>query len=305
MNLEQRVTMLEQELQILKNQIQATLLDIQEQLLTNTYPSLRAETRPEPAPVKTISAQPAGPAKTEEQIREVAPPAHKPQLRQVSLKEMEPYQEPPAPSPAPERTPTYPSRQNAQPYGEAASIKPASAYAEPKPEANPVLRRHRADPASYHPHGDAPGPQALPFAVDDDLPPAAAAEDTPISQVDWAILEQLEEWTIRRINKFGPRRTRELIKQYAAEGHIAPPVKDSLLQLVSIITGETALQGPNGDNFAPDRKTMSHRLAPPDGAALQPPNDSDGENVSPNLILRLIAGIATLGTSNSRSKSHG
>lgn len=43
MDLEQRVETLEQELQILKNQIQTTLLDIQEQLLTNAYPSLRAE----------------------------------------------------------------------------------------------------------------------------------------------------------------------------------------------------------------------------------------------------------------------
>jgi hypothetical protein len=43
MELEQRVQMLEQELEILKSQIQATLLDIQEQLLTNAYPSLRAD----------------------------------------------------------------------------------------------------------------------------------------------------------------------------------------------------------------------------------------------------------------------
>lgn len=41
MNLEQRVELLEQELQVLKNQIQATLLDIQDKVLTNTYPSLR------------------------------------------------------------------------------------------------------------------------------------------------------------------------------------------------------------------------------------------------------------------------
>lgn len=43
MDLEQRVQLLEQELEILKNQIQHTLVDIQETVLSQTYPSLRAE----------------------------------------------------------------------------------------------------------------------------------------------------------------------------------------------------------------------------------------------------------------------
>jgi hypothetical protein len=46
MDLEKRVQQLEEELEILKNQIQMTLLDIQEQLLTNAYPSLRSEHQP-------------------------------------------------------------------------------------------------------------------------------------------------------------------------------------------------------------------------------------------------------------------
>lgn len=48
-DLEQRVQALEQELQILKNQIQVILLDIQEQVLSNTYPSLRAGDNHPPA----------------------------------------------------------------------------------------------------------------------------------------------------------------------------------------------------------------------------------------------------------------
>lgn len=43
MDLERRVQVLEQEVEILKNQVQETLLDIQEKVLTQTYPSLRAE----------------------------------------------------------------------------------------------------------------------------------------------------------------------------------------------------------------------------------------------------------------------
>lgn len=46
MDLEQRIQNLEQEMEILKNQIQVTLLDIQEHVLTNRYPSLRAEEAP-------------------------------------------------------------------------------------------------------------------------------------------------------------------------------------------------------------------------------------------------------------------
>jgi len=67
MDLEHRVQMLEQELQILKGQIQATLLEIQEHLLTNAYPALRAEEPPRtagsnPAPTASkIGAMSAGP----------------------------------------------------------------------------------------------------------------------------------------------------------------------------------------------------------------------------------------------------
>lgn len=47
--IDQRVQALEQELQILKNQIQSILLDLQEQVLSNTYPALRAGDNQPPA----------------------------------------------------------------------------------------------------------------------------------------------------------------------------------------------------------------------------------------------------------------
>lgn len=43
MDLEQRVKALEYEMKILKNEVQRTLLDIQEQVLVHYYPSLRTE----------------------------------------------------------------------------------------------------------------------------------------------------------------------------------------------------------------------------------------------------------------------
>jgi hypothetical protein len=103
-DLEKRVQVLEQEVQVLKNQIQATLLDIQEQILTNTYPSLRAESAlaagnsvSAPATVSTPQAN-LSPAETT--------PA--PVVKKVSLESPLPIQEsapphtthPPAPLPA-------------------------------------------------------------------------------------------------------------------------------------------------------------------------------------------------------------
>jgi len=46
MSLEQRVKTLEYEMKILKNEVQQTLLDIQEQILLHYYSSLRTEDTP-------------------------------------------------------------------------------------------------------------------------------------------------------------------------------------------------------------------------------------------------------------------
>lgn len=80
MDLEHRVAALEQELQILKNQIQATLLDIREHLLNNTYPALKAEEVKAPASSET----PPVPMRSTVALdtREAARP---PAVRQVSL----------------------------------------------------------------------------------------------------------------------------------------------------------------------------------------------------------------------------
>ncbi|MHB1296512.1 MAG: hypothetical protein ACYC4R_16155 [Anaerolineae bacterium] len=62
MELEQRVKVLEDELKILKNQIQTTLLEIQEQILVHYYPTLRAEpsqaVSPPSAPVPPAPSAP-------------------------------------------------------------------------------------------------------------------------------------------------------------------------------------------------------------------------------------------------------
>lgn len=57
MELDQRVKALEYEVKILKNELQRTLLEIQEQILVHYYPSLRAdESTPSEGTIQTIEA---------------------------------------------------------------------------------------------------------------------------------------------------------------------------------------------------------------------------------------------------------
>lgn len=105
--LEERVKALEYEVKILKNEIQHTLLDIQEQVLVHYYPSLRAES----------STPSDGMAQAVEALRSTrasAEPAPLPTAKKVSLEEVKVTQsESAAPrSPASEPPPGAGSNQN-------------------------------------------------------------------------------------------------------------------------------------------------------------------------------------------------
>ncbi|MBI5302720.1 MAG: hypothetical protein HY868_11325 [Chloroflexi bacterium] len=57
MELEQRVKALEYEVKILKNDLQRTLLEIQEQVLLHYYPSLRADdSKPSEGTIQAVDA---------------------------------------------------------------------------------------------------------------------------------------------------------------------------------------------------------------------------------------------------------
>jgi hypothetical protein len=279
MDLEQRVTMLEQEVQILKNQIQATLLDIQEHLLTNTYPSLRAEDDAapiDPVPVKTISANPDTPAALS------APDMPDPDFHTR-----------PTPAPVPgsapysTQTPEVSTRRTPAPF-----------VAPPPAPARRALAPLTVEPAygtsapPYSGNGAYTDAKVPPFVIDEDYEdfPGGATTDTPITSADWALMEQLVEWTNRRLAAIGARNTRQLIHRYTAEGRISPDVRDALLQIVAIGTVPSD----------PDREPITITPAP---SLIARPAEGNGRgkdgNVSSNVILRLIAGIARGG------KKHG
>ncbi|MBI5565400.1 MAG: hypothetical protein HY870_10910 [Chloroflexi bacterium] len=88
MELDARVKALEYEMKILKNEIQRTLLDIQEQVLVHYYPTLRAEDTAPPAEAVAQLANRAAAAAT------ASAPA--PILKKVSLDEVRPTTPPPA-----------------------------------------------------------------------------------------------------------------------------------------------------------------------------------------------------------------
>ena len=82
MELEQRVKALEYEIKILKNEVQRTLLDIQEQILVHYYPSLRTEeTNPSDATVAIVEG-------IRQKQASQAPAPSAPTINKVSLDEI-------------------------------------------------------------------------------------------------------------------------------------------------------------------------------------------------------------------------
>ena len=90
MELDQRVKALEYELKILKNEIQRTLLDIQEQILVHYYPSLRSDDTAPPAEAIAQMARSAAAAPAINTAAVAPPPAPGtvPAVKKISLDEI-------------------------------------------------------------------------------------------------------------------------------------------------------------------------------------------------------------------------
>ena len=89
--LEQRVKALEYEMKILKNEVQRTLLDIQEQVLIHYYPTLRAE---EETPTEGIlQSLEAIRLKKQASGKSPNPPGAQPEVKMVSLGDVKAGQE--------------------------------------------------------------------------------------------------------------------------------------------------------------------------------------------------------------------
>jgi len=276
MDLEKRVEQLEQELEILKNQIQTTLLAIQEHVLSNTYPALRAPERGiESTPAEVVpghSEEPAPPPPSpRKQIKltsditaeddaddtpEVKPVAVVKRVENRSVKSA-----PSAPglemesSPKPQRVPDQPkARANTAPRDEIGSDRPT------QPKA-PGIRISAKNPA----------PQ-----------PSKKQEPREVAALpDWTRFARLEDWFNHQVAKNGLQRTRDLIEAERKNGEISAEDHNILLQFLSIREQYTEAEPQNSSNAESVENAGSDAL-------------------TRSLVLKLAAGIQNAGTSTVR-----
>ena len=170
MPLEDRISVLEDEMKILKNEIQSTLVDIQEQVLIHYYPALRAE---EPSPSKEIMeslrSMPSERRKGEPPKEISAPP----RARESSLEGI---------------------MQSLESISEEGKGAPKDALTSPE------------------------GQLASRSKKGVDRPPFI----------------ELAGWVSDSVERIGGERTRETIEMYAKGEYLAPEVKDTLLQFISL-----------------------------------------------------------------------
>jgi hypothetical protein len=314
MELEQRVKMLEQEVEVLKHQLQTTLLDIQELLLTNAYPSLRSE---ESGSARTASRK--MPQAVEEPVEQVVPV-----IRRVSLEaadnedEETPYAEVVeparkaatkkavrAPLPADDEpfdeeyddTPAKPARNGRKPqpriedededYTPSRRVAAKKSIRAPLPASDEQPDEEGAD-VSVRPTVSRNGCRTQPGVEDDnqDYVPAVVGKvivETPRAQPE--SLPDLDEWVRNKIEQVGVRRTLELIQLYSDENRITPETREQLLHIVAEARRNSAKR--------------AHNVAQTE----QPVSNEEEE--SQKLILKLIAGVQNAGAGIGRRKKRG
>lgn len=204
MDLEQRVKMLEQEVALLKGQIQASLLDIQEQLLMNTYPALRAEGASQPdMRAQVIDTVPEPPAPVVQAVRpepkaDSEPPAAYPRV-EISIEEAVPVVQ--------------------------------------KVRLQPVYEESRPEPPAAEPAVSTPVKQMfldeLPNDYEDETLPMQVPAPPP-AQLAWDTFDRLAEWVAHAIEETSVEQTAALVEIYAQRGLILPETRDVLVQAIDL-----------------------------------------------------------------------
>lgn len=203
MNPEQRLQALEEEVQLLKNQIQAILLEVQEQLLTNAYPALRANS--------PRSAEPP------------TPPTRSP-LKSFNITTLEPDQ--------PDDEVEVPTSKKAvQPRKTQALSNTPKALPAPSNGTRPEASSKRRKVVEPEPIDDDDDDEAEDEfrASDQEFEFEDENEGTEPRQLNWSTLEN---WARTKLEKLGAERTRKLIKLYTSRGPLSPGTQSALLEFV-------------------------------------------------------------------------
>jgi hypothetical protein len=251
-DLEHRVKVLEQELEILKNQVQATLLDIQEQLLSSYHPALRADhvnaldglaevARPgaERQPdrdskedtlimsrpnVKTISAHDLA---REPGLTPAQHASKEPVVQRVSTREWQ--DEPPEADLYPVEAEEFDTLQEP---GEQEPPPVESADYEEEPNYQP------APPPLPSPPPPAQAPQSSLMAR---LSTASAVTQGE-SEIDWGTFTTLADWVSDNLEKMGASRMRRMVDAVARQVSVSPELKDALVQMIDLYEQDSALE---------------------------------------------------------------
>ena len=322
MDLEHRVKVLEQELEILKNQIQATLLDVQDQILSSYHPALRADpmsgmARPAGAReglpgqtgqgadyeaslaesedtqvlarshVKTVSARDL------QAERDAAPAqagADEPVVRRVSLKDLQDEE------PEDEEDTFVP------PASESVFEALDGVFDEPEEEAEEAFT-YEEEPGPRTPPALARVPRA---SLMDRLSSTGAPEARGDSEVDWGTFTTLADWVSDNLEKMGANRMRRMVDAVSKQVSISSELKDALLEMITLYEEDSALEEVRLYETA---KAVSRGLSDSPAPAYEPSGeygryedepwyDEMGEEPEPvwkrNLIQRLISGLENL-----------
>ncbi len=243
MELDKRVQALEEELQVVKNQIQQALLDIQEQLLSHAYPELHAEdVDPGPtAPIRSASVNPSSGS---------TPTGGEPvSVRRVSLDDLS---------------------------GSSSSDRAAA-------DASNASTRTRGSNVL---HLD-PRPQS-----------SAQPVVSPRSDIDFEALEKMESWLSSKIKSLGLKRTYHLVMVYAERGHFSPQMRDAMVEYLRLCRSEQRQAAASKKKSASASPARSSRPAPKRQITPAPKSLDSEENR--NIILRLIAGVASANTGDKK-----
>lgn len=224
MTLEHRVLVVEQELQILKSQIQITLLTIQEHLLKNTYPTLRTKD----AGVMQPAAEAQSSIAQSSSVKRISIPEIE---SEVALEDASSF-----PAPQVKKVRSAGLTGNAPPVDPYQLSAPSAHRAYDEPLSRDRHEQVSASPArggnnaprfrDQNTQFSAPGLPSYDEARD-------AGERRPLAQArtqaaDLRLWFELDKWVDQKVKEVGIQRTRELISLFEGPEH------DLLMQVVEI-----------------------------------------------------------------------
>lgn len=281
MNLEQRVQALENEVAVLKNQIQTTLLDIQAMLMTNAHPALRGEAQA-PSSNWNDDTPPA-----------VSPASALP-VRKFSLEQTGDTDDDDA----------LPLVRQASPVQTIAANPPPAALTPGRNGAKEPAQR--VAPTYAEPLAPAPRPaQASQFLVPEAPQRSRQAAAPSVQQAQDDRMEQLRLWVQDKVDELGGQIAIDELLTYSHSDYFTPEELNELINFAMEAAEAQLAQSrpPVPPALPPARRGRKAAANKPEitlkgrKVSIRPQHEFDDEHEEQRrTLLRLIAGIQNAGT---------